>query len=184
MAMLVAATEGLAVPEKLGRPGYVCGCITALEALKDKLKVITVDVGAEELKIVTNAPNVTVGARVVVATVGTVLNDDITVAKRAVGGTMSEGILCDCPMLGWTGGGAGTAALLTENFAPGDEPPASRPRPAGADSAGAAAAVTGPVRGPGEESLFEKKMTKEEKKAAAKAKADAKKAAKAAAASS
>jgi tRNA-binding EMAP/Myf-like protein len=49
--------------------GVVMECVDVPN--KDKLRALLVDVGAgEALKIVTNAPNVAVGARVVVATVG------------------------------------------------------------------------------------------------------------------
>lgn len=37
-------------------------------------------------------------------------------------------MLADAPMLGWTGGGAGAAALVPEAYAPGDRPPEKRPR--------------------------------------------------------
>ena len=81
--------------------------------------------------MVTNAANVAEGSRVVVAGVGArvVLDgEETTVAKRSVGGQTSTGMLCDAPMLGWVGGGAGAAALVPESFAPGDKPPERRPR--------------------------------------------------------
>jgi len=37
-------------------------------------------------------------------------------------------MLADAPMLGWTGGGAGAAALVPAAYAPGDRPPEKRPR--------------------------------------------------------
>ena len=119
-----------------------------------------------ELGIVTNASNVKEGSRVVVATIGTELSDGTVVQKANVGGCPSEGMLCDAPMLGWTGGGAGAAALVPESFAPGDAPPATRPRldmPSAPEASASAAAVD-------VKPLFEKKLTKEEKKAAAAAK--------------
>ena len=103
---------------------------------KDKLKKLLVDVGGPDpLTIVTNAGNVgsrTVGMRVVVACVGAELRDGEKVKRAPVGGVTSEGMLCDGPMLGWAGGGQGTAALLPERFAPGDAPPTE----ASADGAG------------------------------------------------
>eukprot|EP00672_Neobodo_designis_P028997 CAMPEP_0174838728 /NCGR_PEP_ID=MMETSP1114-20130205/7589_1 /TAXON_ID=312471 /ORGANISM="Neobodo designis, Strain CCAP 1951/1" /LENGTH=159 /DNA_ID=CAMNT_0016072833 /DNA_START=49 /DNA_END=528 /DNA_ORIENTATION=+ len=95
---------------------------------KDKLLALVVDVGnGATLPIVTNAGNVAVGSRVVVAKPGATVND--TVVKKAnVGGAPSEGMLCDAPMLGWVGGGAGAAALVPESFAAGARPPESRPR--------------------------------------------------------
>lgn len=114
--------------------GYVCGIVTECEGVagKDKLKKLSVDVGkGTNLTIVTNAPNVVAGSRIVVATIGakvTADGEEIVVKKTAVGGVSSEGIVCDGPMLGWVGGGAGTAALLPESFQPGSTPPDSRPR--------------------------------------------------------
>ncbi len=48
--------------------------------------------------------------------------------EAKVGGCVSQGMLCDAPMLGWTGGGAGNAALVPDSFEPGDAPPERRPR--------------------------------------------------------
>ena len=149
---------------------------------KDKLKKLLVDVGGPDpLTIVTNAGNVgsrTVGMRVVVACVGAELRDGEKVKRAPVGGVTSEGMLCDGPMLGWSGGGAGTAVLLPDAFNPGDPCPRSRPRLDGAAAASPAAAPVAKSTGPGVDSLFEKKLSKEEKKAALAAKRAAKKAAK------
>ena len=100
-----------------------------MEDVADKLKSCKIDVGSgNEVTIVTNASNVAEGSRVVVATVGAVLKDETTVQKKSVGGVPSEGMLCDGPMLGWVGGGAGAAALVPDTFAAGDRPPERRPR--------------------------------------------------------
>jgi tRNA-binding EMAP/Myf-like protein len=110
--------------------GYKCGLITGIEDIADKLKACTIDVGGgdgQEVTIVTNAPNVGEGVRVVVATVGAIVGDEALKAKT-VGGRTSQGMLCDAPMLGWTGGGAGNAALVPDAFAPGARPPDRRPR--------------------------------------------------------
>ena len=67
---------------------------------KDKLTQVEVNVGGEDpLRIVTNAPNAKQGNRVVVATIGATVGD-VVVKKASVGGAPSEGMLCDCPMLG------------------------------------------------------------------------------------
>ena len=72
------------------------------------------------------------GTRVVVATVGSFVTgaagEPEKVLKANVGGVNSEGMLCDNPMLGWTGGGAGIAAVVPESFPLGDTPPSKRPR--------------------------------------------------------
>ena len=116
-------------PEEVDKlAGFKCGLVTSIEALADKLKVCTVDLGdAKSVSIVTNAGNVSEGSRVVVATVGSLV-DDVALKKKSVGGRPSEGMLCDAPMLGWTGGGAGAAALVPESFAAGARPPDKRPR--------------------------------------------------------
>lgn len=164
--------------------GYLAGLVLECEGVKgkDKLKELKVDVGQDEpLTIVTNAANVEVGKRVVVATIGASLKDESKVKKAMVGGVTSEGMLCDGPMLGWQGGGAGAAALLPESFKPGEAPPRSRPRLDGGGDDDAPAAPAAKSTGPGVDSLFEKKLTKEEKKAAQekkKAERAAKKAAK------
>uniref|UniRef100_A0A7S1RI67 RanBP2-type domain-containing protein n=1 Tax=Alexandrium catenella TaxID=2925 RepID=A0A7S1RI67_ALECA len=110
--------------------GFVVGLVQTCEKVpnKDKLKQVSVDVGeSEPLKIVTNAPNIKEGSRVVVAKVGAILDGE-PLKKASVGGCPSEGMICDGPMLGWTGGGAGAAVLLPESFALGGPPPDSRPR--------------------------------------------------------
>ncbi|CAE8618093.1 unnamed protein product [Polarella glacialis] len=110
--------------------GFVVGLVKSCEPVpaKDKLKKLEVDVGdAELLKIVTNAPNVKEGARVVVAKVGALVEGE-PLKKANVGGCPSEGMICDAPMLGWIGGGAGAAVLLPESFAVGGPPPDARPR--------------------------------------------------------
>ena len=78
------------------------------------------------LTVVTNAPNVEVGKRVVVATEGAVVGD-ITIKPTNVGGKKSEGMLLDSPALGWKGGAAGMAAVVPDSFECGVEPPSSRP---------------------------------------------------------
>jgi tRNA-binding EMAP/Myf-like protein len=115
-------------------PLVVCGLVTALAAVpgKDKLRAVTVDVGAAAaVELVTSAPNVAVGARVVVALPGAMVpvdGEDVVVKAATVGGVKSSGMLCDAPMLRWVGGGAGLAALLPESFAVGAPPPATKPR--------------------------------------------------------
>mmetsp|Transcript_151396 Transcript_151396/g.267222 ORF Transcript_151396/g.267222 Transcript_151396/m.267222 type:complete len:189 (+) Transcript_151396:59-625(+) len=114
--------------------GYKVGLVLEAEKVagKDKLLQLKVDVGGgEPLPIVTNAGNVKEGVRVIVATVGAMISikgEEEEVKKANVGGCPSEGMLCDGPMLGWTGGGSGAAALVPESFEVGATPPSSRPR--------------------------------------------------------
>jgi tRNA-binding EMAP/Myf-like protein len=141
------------------------------------LRVCKVDVGEEDktLTVVTSASNVRKGSRVVVAVVGsTVLGEDgeeFQVKKTSVGGVMSEGMLCDSRMLGWSGGAEGIAAQLPESYPIGSAPPTTKPRP---KEEAAAAADVGPV----EDGLFAKRVTKEEKKKLAEEKRQARKAGK------
>jgi hypothetical protein len=107
-----------------------------------------------------------------------VLDDEgemLQVKKASVGGTVSEGMLCDSYMLGWKGGGRGMAAILPDSFEIGSTPPDSKPR---GKEAKKESDVDSAPAAPG---LFEKKLTKEEKKKIAEEKRRAKRAAKAAA---
>ena len=116
--------------------GDSCGQIIGIEELEKGLKACKIDVGKGQeddqlVVVVTNATNVAEGSRVVVCGVGAsvvVGGEEVVVAKRSVGGQTSNGMLGDAPMLGWTGGGAGAAAMVPESFAPGDRPPERRPR--------------------------------------------------------
>lgn len=115
---------------------YVVGVVTESESIDGKkskgLTELIVDVGTEQsLTIVTNAKYVSEGKRVVVALVGAKIGDPedgLVVKKRSIGGVMSEGMICDAPMLKWAGGAAGQAVFLSEEFVPGSKPPMSRPR--------------------------------------------------------
>ena len=113
--------------------GYHCALVLSCEEVPGKkLRVLTVDTGRAELKVVTSASNVAAGVRVVVAIVGALVPDGqgetVAVKKASVGGVVSEGMLCDASMLGWSGGGTGAAALLPGEFALGAPPPDKRPR--------------------------------------------------------
>ncbi|KAG8462098.1 hypothetical protein KFE25_011548 [Diacronema lutheri] len=149
---------------------------------KDKLKRLSVDVGgAAPVQLVTNAPNVEAGKRIVVALVGAEVGG-VAVRRATVGGVPSEGMVCDATMLGWTGGGAGLAALVPASYAPGDAAPPTRPRLDERPPGAGAGAASEPPPGAGREvePLFAKKPSRDDKKAAAaarKAERDAKKAA-------
>ncbi|GMH53610.1 hypothetical protein TL16_g01489 [Triparma laevis f. inornata] len=157
---------------------YKVGLITALTDLKKPLRSLTIDVGSSSpITVVTNAPNVRVSSRIVVATLGAIVpsgadpEEDgvITISRTSVGGVMSEGMVCDSKILNWVGGGEGVAVQVPDTFDLGVEPPSSKPR---MDGKPADSGVEGGMEGLSVEAepLFEKKMTKEEKKAAAKAK--------------
>ncbi|CAJ1965065.1 unnamed protein product [Cylindrotheca closterium] len=162
---------------------YKVGIVLSCEDIPKKggkpMKVLKVDIGSEDdggIPVVTTAPNVRDGSRVVVAPAGSTVvseeGEEIQLTKSTVGGHPSWGMICDTRMLGWSGGAAGVAVQLDESFPVGTEPPASKPRPKQQEEDEVPA-------GPVEDGLFERKLTKEEKKKLAAEKRAAKKAAKA-----
>lgn len=76
--------------------GEVLSCEQHPDA--DRLKVTTVSVGAEPLQIVCGAPNVAIGQKVIVATVGTTLfpspEEAFKIKKSKIRGVDSHGMLC------------------------------------------------------------------------------------------
>ena len=85
---------------KGGLEGIIIGEVITCHAHTnaDKLSVTTVDIGADELlPIVCGAPNVAVGQKVVVATVGTTLydgEDSFKIKKAKIRGEVSHGMIC------------------------------------------------------------------------------------------
>jgi phenylalanyl-tRNA synthetase beta chain len=81
--------------------GVVVGEILAVERHPnaDKLTVCTVDMGKQKLKVVCGAPNVRVGMKAPLATVGTVLGK-LEIRKSNLRGVESEGMLCSARELG------------------------------------------------------------------------------------
>mmetsp|Transcript_16677 Transcript_16677/g.32485 ORF Transcript_16677/g.32485 Transcript_16677/m.32485 type:complete len:168 (+) Transcript_16677:24-527(+) len=119
---------------------YLVGEVLQVDAIpKSNLKKVLIDVGDGKeggTQVVTNAKYCDKGWRVVVATVGAVVPagadlkedaDAIVVKKSSVQGVKSEGMVCDAPMLGWTGGGKGAIQQLDDTFEIGSAPPAERP---------------------------------------------------------
>jgi hypothetical protein len=100
--------------------------------------------------------------------------EELQLTKTTVGGVMSEGMLCDSRMLGWSGGAAGLAVQISNGIALGSSPPATKPRGVN-DSKPTEEEAQSQEQQAG---LFEKKLTKEEKKKLAEEKRKAKKAAK------
>ncbi|TXJ08387.1 MAG: phenylalanine--tRNA ligase subunit beta [Acinetobacter sp.] len=77
--------------------GVVIGEVLTVEQHPDadRLRVTTVNIGeAEPLQIVCGAPNVRVGMKVPVATVGAVLPNDFKIKKGKLRGVESHGMLC------------------------------------------------------------------------------------------
>ena len=76
---------------------------------------------SQTLTVITNAPNIRVGTRTVLAEVGTEFEDNETgdmaiVRKELVGGVYSEGMICDSVILGWAGGAAGVAVQVPPSY--------------------------------------------------------------------
>jgi len=156
----------------------VTGVVQTCESIAGKTKMLhlTVDVGqAALLTIVSSWDGIVVGSRVVVACLGSLVNEE-EVQKIIVGGVTSEGQLCDTAMLGWKGGAEGDVALLPATFSPGDPAPEEKPRRGAVLLDAAGNTIAAPVN----EALVPSapKLSKEDKKAQAalkKAERDAKK---------
>ena len=85
----------------------------------DRLRKTTVNIGSEVLDIVCGAPNVAVGQKVVVATIGTVLYDDkgesFKIKKGKIRGEASHGMLCGSDEIGLGGSHEGIMELAEES---------------------------------------------------------------------
>ena len=81
----------------------------------DKLKLTKVNTGNEALQIVCGAPNVAVGQKVIVATVGTTIHplkgDPVTMKKAKIRGEESQGMICAEDEIGMGEGHEGIIVL-------------------------------------------------------------------------
>lgn len=110
--------------------GRVVQCAEVRGSKLRRLKV-AVSSGADDasaLDVVTSASNVREGQKIAVACVGAVVHGE-RVTKTSIKGCPSHGMVCDSAMLGWSGGGAGAAAILPDDCVVGSPPPRTRPRP-------------------------------------------------------
>lgn len=117
---------------------FVVGLVLSVEPLKKDLKKVMVDVTSDGvgIQIVTNAKYIEADWKVIVALENAVVpaggsvedGDGVVVKKTSVGGVMSHGMLCDSPMLHWTGGAKGIVQQLPDSFVIGSAPPSARPR--------------------------------------------------------
>lgn len=83
--------------------GVVVGEVVSVEQHPDadRLRVTRVNIGTgEPLQIVCGAPNVTVGMKAPVATVGAVLPNDLKIKKGKLRGVESQGMLCGASEIG------------------------------------------------------------------------------------
>ncbi len=104
-----------------GLDGVVVGRITACTPHPDadRLRVCTVDVGADEpLEIVCGAPNAREGLVAPVATIGSRLPNGMKIKAAKLRGVASSGMLCSAPELG-LGEDASGLLELAENLSPG-----------------------------------------------------------------
>ncbi|TDQ07457.1 phenylalanine--tRNA ligase subunit beta [Pedobacter metabolipauper] len=104
---VVGGLEGLVI-------GHVLSCVQHPNA--DRLRITTVDVGAEAiLQIVCGAPNVAQGQKVVVATVGTTVypneGEPFKINKSKIRGEVSEGMICAEDEIGLGASHAGIMVL-------------------------------------------------------------------------
>ena len=121
---------------------YKVGVILSVEDLKSPLKKcivkISSDDNVETLQIVTNAKHVDQNDTVVVATIGAIVpagadseedgGQGVIVKSAVVGGTKSNGMLCDGAMLQWAGGSKGVLVKLNvSEYEIGSAPPARKP---------------------------------------------------------
>ena len=121
---------------------YKVGNVLSVEELKAPLKKCIVKISDTEndnqLQIVTNAKHIAEGDTVVVATIGAVVpagtepeeegGQGVLVKSAVVGGTKSNGMLCDGVMLQWAGGSKGVLVKLKgDDYAIGVTPPARKP---------------------------------------------------------
>ena len=107
---IVGGLEGLVI-------GHVLTCVQHPNA--DRLRVTTVNVGAEEaIQIVCGAPNVAEGQKVVVATVGTTVypneGEPFQINKSKIRGEVSEGMICAEDEIGLGGSHAGIMVLAED----------------------------------------------------------------------
>ena len=116
LGLVVEAIEH--VGEGLG--DVVLARVQAIEPIKgaDKIRLITVDAGAEPLEIVCGAWNFDVGDRVPLAPVGAILPGGFEIIRRKMRGVWSNGMLCSGKELGLDDDGAGLLVLGDET--PGD----------------------------------------------------------------
>jgi len=100
--------------------GVVAGTIATIEPHPnaDNLSVCSIDTGRENLTIVCGAPNISVGDRVPLATVGATLDREFVVGKRKVRGIESFGMLCSEKELGISDDHSGIF-ILPDDISPG-----------------------------------------------------------------
>ncbi|MCX6744484.1 MAG: phenylalanine--tRNA ligase subunit beta [Candidatus Parcubacteria bacterium] len=95
LTMSTAEVEGM-TDQSASLNGVIVGEILEIKKHPnaDKLSLTVVNIGKEKLNIVCGAPNIKVGQKVPVATIGTKLPNGIEIQKAKVRGEESSGMLC------------------------------------------------------------------------------------------
>ena len=86
----------------------------------DKLTICRVNTGQKILQIVCGAPNVRKGQRVVVATVGVTLPENMQIQEKTIRGIRSEGMICSERELGLSNNHDGILVLNKNKYTIGD----------------------------------------------------------------
>lgn len=109
---------------KGGLEGFVVGEVMACERHPnaDKLQLTQINVGSEVLPVVCGAPNVALGQKVALATIGTKIygknNESFEIKKSKIRGEESHGMLCSEVELGIGTDDSGIA-ILPQDYQPG-----------------------------------------------------------------
>lgn len=110
-------------PVGVGLEPVVLAQVVRVEAHPSRsgLRLVTVDRGGVEQRVVCGAPNVPEpGGQVVLAPVGTTLAAaGLTLTPREIGGVLSEGMLCSAAELGLSSEGGGILCFEPGSFTPG-----------------------------------------------------------------
>ena len=102
--------------------GVIVGEILAINKIEgaDKIRLATVNLGERQLDVVCGAPNIEVGLKVPVATLGAKLDGGIVIKKAKIRGIKSEAMICSERELGLSDEHAGIL-VLDPSATPGQE---------------------------------------------------------------
>ena len=87
----------------------------------DKLVICIVNIGEEELQLITGAPNVEEGIKVPVAKSGTILPNGLEIEKSKLRGKLSSGMICSEDELGLTDERQSGIMILDDSFGVGNK---------------------------------------------------------------
>ena len=87
---------------------------------------VQVDTALDRPLTIVSKWSIEAGARIVIATVGSFVNEYEVFATETAG-VVSQGRVCDEALLGWSAGDPKTVATVPRSFLPGEPAPDSRP---------------------------------------------------------